>query len=489
MAPARVHFVTGFPGFIGKRLVRRLAAQHAGSGARLVLLVQPKNARVAREALAALGVAGEVVEGDVEQMHLGLSGAEFKALARDVTDIWHLAARTLGADRTDLRRVNVDGTRNVLDLAAAARRLRRLNHFSTAYVSGDRVGVILEDELAMGQRFHNAYEETKFQAELLVRRAQADLAATIYRPSIVVGDSRTGEIDRFEGPYALAILLVASPLAVPLPLPGDAVAPLNVVPVDFVVDAALAIAENPAGAGRTVHLVDPAPLSARRVYEMIAARAGKKLPPVSVPARVLQALLQLPLLERLSRAHRPAIEYVNHLAIYNCRTLLELLDGTGIQCPPITSYLDRLIEFVQATYARRRVKRRGDFAVGDTFRVVREVDPYRPIYYAAVSGDFNPIHVDPRVGRAAGFQGVILQGMCTYAWLADACAEYLGDPARLRRLSARFSRPLQIHDVVTFEGRCTAIEGGAIRLEISARNQAGEDVLKGATADGLVGED
>jgi thioester reductase-like protein len=318
--------------------------------------VQPKNARAAREDLAALGAErAEVVEGDVEHMHLGLSGAEFKALARDVTDVWHLAARShLGSGRSEMRRVNVEGTRNVLDLCVAARRLRRLNHFSTAFVSGDRVGVILEDELAMGQRFHNTYEETKLQAELLVRRAQAELPATIYRPSIVVGDSRTGEIDRFEGPYALAILLVASPVAVPLPLPGDAVAPLNVVPVDFAVDAAISISENPAGAGRTVHVVDPSPLSARRVYEMIADRAGKKLPAVSVPSRLFQALLQRPLVERLSRTHRPAIEYVNHLAIYNCRNLLELLDGTGIQCPPITSYLDRLIEFVQATYARRR---------------------------------------------------------------------------------------------------------------------------------------
>jgi hypothetical protein len=75
---------------------------------------------------------------------------------------------------------------------------------------------------------------------------------------------------------------------------------------------------------------------------------------VSIPARIVQALLELPVLERLSRAHRPAIEYVNHLAIYNCRGLLELLDGSGIQCPPIASYLDRLIEFVQATFARRR---------------------------------------------------------------------------------------------------------------------------------------
>jgi thioester reductase-like protein len=356
MAPReRVHFVTGFPGFIGKRLVRALAAAGQG-GERLVLLVQPKDVPAALTHLAELSAPrAEVLEGDVQRMHLGLSGAEWKALAASATDVWHLAGRTdLRVSRADMRRIHVEGTRNVLELCQAATALRRLNHFSTAFVSGDRVGVILEDELSMGQRFHNAYEETKHQAELLVRRAQSSLPATIYRPSIVVGDSRTGEIDRFEGPYALAILLVASPLAVPLPLPGDAVAPLNVVPVDFVIEAALAIARHPRGAGRTVHVVDPAPLSARRVYEMIAHRAGKKLPPVSVPARAFQAILQLPLFERFSGVHRPAIEYVNHLAIYNCRNLLELLEGTGVQCPPIGSYVDRLMEYVAASYARRR---------------------------------------------------------------------------------------------------------------------------------------
>jgi thioester reductase-like protein len=375
-ARGRVHFVTGYPGFIGKRLVRRLVEDAARDGSRIFLLVQPKNAAAAGGDLGALGAEhAEIVEGDVEQMHLGLSGREWKALAGEVTDVWHLAGRTgLGATVEELRRVNVEGTRNVLELAAAARSLSRLNHFSTAYVSGDRVGVILEDELSMNQRFHNRYEETKYQAELLVRRAQGELPATIYRPSIVVGDSRTGEIDRFEGPYALAILLVASPLAVPLPLPGDALAPLNVVPVNFVIDAVLSIGANPAGAGRTVHVVDPAPLSARRVYEMIAARAGKKLPGVSMPARAFQALLQVPILERLSRVHRPAIEYVSHLAIYNCRNLLDLLDGTGIHCPPITSYLDRLIEFVQGTFAKRREAELAQLA-GDADD---PLDPIRP---------------------------------------------------------------------------------------------------------------
>jgi acyl dehydratase len=76
--------------------------------------------------------------------------------------------------------------------------------------------------------------------------------------------------------------------------------------------------------------------------------------------------------------------------------------------------------------------------------------------------------------------------MCTYAWLAEACVEYLGDPARLRRLRVRFSRPVQAGDVVTFEGRCTAVEGATVRLEIAARNQDGEEVLKGAVAEGRV---
>jgi acyl dehydratase len=132
------------------------------------------------------------------------------------------------------------------------------------------------------------------------------------------------------------------------------------------------------------------------------------------------------------------------------------------------------------------VKRLSDFAVGDTFSAAREVDPYRALYYAAASGDFNPIHVDPRIGRAAGFRGAILQGMCTYAWAAEACAAYLGDPARLARLRVRFARPVQIGDVVTFEGRCTAIEAGIVRIELAARNQAGEDVLKGAVAEGRI---
>jgi 3-hydroxybutyryl-CoA dehydratase len=130
------------------------------------------------------------------------------------------------------------------------------------------------------------------------------------------------------------------------------------------------------------------------------------------------------------------------------------------------------------------VKTLADFRAGDTFELTRAADRYRPVYYAAVSGDFNPIHIDPEVGRAAGFPGAILQGMCTMAWLADACTAYLGDPARVKRLRVRFSRPVVVGDVVTFRGRCVAVEGPVVRLEVEARNQRGEEVLQGASAEG-----
>jgi nucleoside-diphosphate-sugar epimerase len=346
--------VTGYPGFICRRLVQRMAEQRRPG--RLVLLSQAAQLAAARSHLAGLELPGaEILEGDVTRMHLGLAGSEFKALVREATEIWHLAASSRVEARPDeMRRVNVEGTRNVLELARAAHRLERLFHFSSALVSGDRQGVILEDELEMGQRYRNPYEASKARAEVLVRRAMGDVPTTIFRPATVVGDSRTGEIDRFEGPYYLGILLVTSPIGTPLPLAGGGGAPLNVVPVDFVVEAVLAIARNPAAVGKTVHVVDPAPLSARRVYEIIAERVGRRLPVASLPHRLVETLLGLPLVDRFSRHHRAAMESVNHLAFYNPMNLLALLEGSGVACPPITSYLDRLIDFVRADFDRRR---------------------------------------------------------------------------------------------------------------------------------------
>lgn len=352
------YFVTGYPGLIGQRLVEHIAKTDPKG--HIALLVQPKFLKDAQRYVEKIpGATIELLTGDIVDMHLGLSGEEYQRLCENVTQLFHLAAISyLGVPRDIALRVNVDGTRNVLELARDCRKLRRFNHFSTCYVSGDRVGVIAEDELDCGQAFRNAYEETKFQAEKLVRRAAATLPVSIYRPSSVVGDSRTGEIDRFDGPYYLAILLVTSPLTVPLPLPGNGVAPLNVVPVDFVIDAVWALSRDPRGAGRTFHLVDPNPMSARRVYELIAEKANRKLPKFTLSAKAADVMLRLPVLEKLARPQRAAISYVNHLAIYNSHNTLELLDGTGIRVPPLSTYLDQLVGYVREQYKKKKEEKR-----------------------------------------------------------------------------------------------------------------------------------
>jgi acyl dehydratase len=129
------------------------------------------------------------------------------------------------------------------------------------------------------------------------------------------------------------------------------------------------------------------------------------------------------------------------------------------------------------------MKALSDCKPGDTFQLVRTCERYTPVYYAAVSGDFNPIHIDPEIGRLAGQPGAILQGMCTMAWLAEACDRYFGAPGRMTHLEVRFARPVAAGDTVTFQGRCVAAEGGRVRVEVSATNGKGEEVLKNAVAE------
>jgi thioester reductase-like protein len=360
--------VTGFPAFTARRMTRKLLeGKDAG---RLYLLVRPKFRIAAEEFLAGLaapasdgGLGRDVrervvlLEGDVVDMDLGLAGAEYRALAEEVTSIYHLAAIYFpGVKREVAERVNIEGTRSILELAEECKRLRRLSYFSTAQVSGDRTGVVLEEELDEKQRFHNVYEETKFRAEKLVQEAARRLPITVFRPGLIVGDSRTGEIDKFDGPYYLTVLIVASPLDVHLPLPGRGSAPLHLVPIDFVIDAAHTLAHDPRAVGKTFHLTDPSPFSARYVYELIARHAERKPPRGTIPAALARAVLKAPGLEKLARAPLHFLESLNQVVLYNNRNTLALLDDTDVRCPPIDTYVQNLVRYVKDVHDARRKK-------------------------------------------------------------------------------------------------------------------------------------
>jgi thioester reductase-like protein len=353
-----VVLLTGFPSFHARRICEGLL-----EGSRtLVHAVVPANAaQEAADALDALPLEQRsrvnLIEGDAASMDLGLSGAEWKALAAEVDRIHHCAQVTyLGVEHKVAEQENVGGAREVVELARGCKDLKALVHHSTAHVSGDRRGQVLEADLDRGQSFRTVVEETKARAEKLMRSAMGRVPIVVLRPSEVVGDSQTGEVDRFDGVYLLILLIVTSPPDFALPLPGRGDAPLNIVPIDYVARAALALGRDPRAIGRTFHIVDPMPLTVRKVFELVAAAGGRRAPRGFIPANITKALLRTPGLERFAKSPRALLDTLGTPVTYASTGTDELLFGTDIHCPPFESYVDRLVDYVQLRLRERRAK-------------------------------------------------------------------------------------------------------------------------------------
>ncbi|MFB6352523.1 MAG: SDR family oxidoreductase [Halobacteriales archaeon] len=346
-------FVTGFPGFLGSALVERLV----GTGTDAVCLVQPRYRALAERRAEAIetdrGADGaiELVEGDIVDADLGL-GARYDTLQAATTEAYHLAAvYDLGVGADLARRVNVRGTRHVLDFLEGLADLERLHYVSTCYVSGRYDGRFGPDDLLVGQRFNNRYEASKFQAEVAVREAMArGLSATVYRPAIVVGDSDTGATQKYDGPYQLVRYLLRGPSTAVVPTVGDpAATTLNVVPRDFVVDAIDHLRRDPDTRGETYQLANPDPPTVAGVLDLLADATDKQLVRVPVPRWALRGALEhVPGLAAATGIQPELVDYFDHPTRYDAGKTTAALDGTGVECPAFASYVGTLVDFVRA---------------------------------------------------------------------------------------------------------------------------------------------
>lgn len=347
--------MTGFPGFLGSALLPRLLARRPDTDA--VCLVQPQHAVLAGSRVKELEItdphtAGRIrlVEGDITAGGLGLSPHE-RARLDDVQEVWHLAAvYDLAVPAAIARRVNVGGTANVLTFCAEQPGLRRLQYVSTCYVSGRFAGPFTEDSLEVGQDFRNHYEETKYEAELLVRKAVRDgLPATVYRPGIVVGDSETGATQKYDGPYFLATFLARQASVAVVPAVGDAdTVRVCLVPRDFVVGAMDELSLLDESEGRTYALVDPDPPTVREVVTAFAAHRRAKVVWLPLPLRPVHALVEhVPGMERLLGLPAEALDYFASPTTYPTTNTTADLTASGLTCPPFDSYADRLLTFME----------------------------------------------------------------------------------------------------------------------------------------------
>jgi thioester reductase-like protein len=351
MAFEETVFLTGFPGFIAGRLVGRLAAE----GARFLLLVQPAFVERAHRDIAQLvektgahASRFRLLEGDITLEDLGLSPADLEAARAETTTIFHLAAiYDLGVRRDIAFRVNVEGTRNVNGLARSIKNLRRYHYVSTCYVAGRRTGVIRENELRHDAGFRNFYEETKYLAELEVDALKSELPVTVHRPAVVCGDSRTGETVKYDGIYYLIQYLRMFPRALSLANIGNSQVRLNVVPIDFIVEALAALATDERAVGATVQLADPAPLTTRELFDVIAKNLAGRPSLLTIPAPIVRTTLSIPLNEKVTKLPRVGVPYFFLKQTYDTARAQELLEPHGVRCPRLPDYVPALLEFVE----------------------------------------------------------------------------------------------------------------------------------------------
>ena len=353
--------ITGATGFLGTQLVRVLLDRHPD--AHLSLLVRDKKGCSGHDRVAAMVPESamdrvEALPADVSLPRCGLSEQDYDRLVSEATRVIHSAA-TVRFDQPleEARRINVDGTRNILAFASEARRagrLRSLAYVGTAYVAGDRAGLVRETELSAGQGFRNTYERTKFEAETLVRTQLGSIPGVILRPSIIVGDSRTGVTSSFKTLY-WPLKIYARRLWRTVPGFPDAV--VDVVPVDFVAEAVARLTFEERAYGRTVHLC-AGPRGSATIQE-IAERAAAffNVPaPRYVNPDVFFAVLR-PLLfaflwgpkRRVLRNGRSYRAYFSMRMSFDTAVADELLGPLGVRAPHVMEYLDKLFVYCQET--------------------------------------------------------------------------------------------------------------------------------------------
>jgi thioester reductase-like protein len=349
MALNETFFITGFPGFLATRLVKRLANENA----RFILLTQAALREMARATVEQIvretGAAAEnftIVEGDITEPDLGLSPEASEIARQQTTTIFHLAAiYDLAVDRAVALHVNVEGTLKVSQFAKSVQHLRRYNYVSTCYVAGKREGLILENELHHHEGFRNHYEETKYLAELEVDALKSELPITIIRPSVVCGHSQTGETAKYDGVYYLIHYLRKWPRGLTLLNIGNREVCLNLVPFDFVVDAMVALAKDDRAIGATVQLADPEPLTTEQLFDAISQVMKGRDSLTTVPSGIVYPVLMLPFAPKITGLPHSAVPYFFLEQIYDTTRARELLEPHGIRCPRFPDYVERLVNF------------------------------------------------------------------------------------------------------------------------------------------------
>lgn len=382
--------ITGATGFLGSYITKELFE----SGFHLKLLVRKASDTTARErfygTLPAFANTKfpfnippdriEIIEGDISKSYLGLNTTDYLKLVNTVDEVFHCAAATkFDNDASDtLTQTNVLGTELIASLCAT-KTPKRLHYISTAYVAGKRCNTVFENELEKNQLFNNNYERSKYIAErnlsVFVKRYR--IPYTIYRPSIIIGDTVTGYTKNYDNIYVfgkgLSYLknyetrdknnyknsggIISNNIShsTPLRIPGDKHGAINLIPVDYAAQTIVAISRRTESINNTFHIVNPSPPTLGELAEWMKVATGIHNVKI-VPMHEFQVSPHTQQEKLLLKGTEAFLPYMFGEPYFDCTNTRNLLSGTGIECPLITQELiNRFIQFaVNTNWGKKR---------------------------------------------------------------------------------------------------------------------------------------
>lgn len=338
---------TGFPGFIATCLMEACVRK----GWVVAAIVLPSEMEKAQKQASILeqrtGCAPiRLMPGDITIEGLALSGEDRSWLEKQQLAFWHLAAiYDLAVPEDIAHKVNVLGTQHVNELMQRLGNLERYMYFSTAYIAGKREGLLLEDELIRPKAFKNHYEETKFEAELLVEQLKKEVPTTIIRPGIVRGHSISGVTPKFDGPYFFLNMIDRMKKLPAIPYIGRSNTSINVVPVDYIVDASIYLSELPEAESATVHLTDPDPHPVEEVYRAMVHEMTGRYPKGRIPKKLAALSMNVPAMRKYLGVEAETLDYMDWHAEFDTRNARSLLEGSGIRPADFLETMPAMVAF------------------------------------------------------------------------------------------------------------------------------------------------